>query len=140
MDFEELFKLDELELALRVLRSDVLPRVLFPAARAASERYNVLDEPGAVYRLNTTEYFSLRRIVIQSFRMTFIRNRLLNLHQLICIEIEYCRHRHMAIVDIAVQIAQRTSDAMNLPGEIAMLISVLLIKIQSLDLFCACDA
>lgn len=139
MNPEELFQLDVLELALQVLRSPLIPEELFPAARRVVHDYEVMGDPNAIYRLTASEYSSLRRTVIQSFRMTFIRSRALNIFQLICIDMQYCRHRNIPVVDWSVKIAQQMADAMNLPDEIAGALSVLLIKIQCLDLFCACE-
>lgn len=135
---EELFQLDEFELALRVLRSSAIPSHLFPAARREAEKLRVINDNSAVLRLTPAQYLSLRRTVIQSFRMTLLKRQFIDLYQLICIDLEYCRWRETLVGEIATKIADIISKQ-DIPSEIGCTISVLLLKITSLDSFCACN-
>lgn len=139
MPIEQLFKLDQLELALQILRSPAVPYEFFPAARRAAEELGVIQDENAVLRLTPAEYSAFRRTLIRSFRMTFIRWRVLDLYQLICVQLEYCRHRNKPLIDMAKKISDAISDALNLPDAVAGPLTVLLIGIKSLDSFCACD-
>lgn len=140
MPIEQLFKLDQLELALQVLRSPDVPYQFFPAARRAAEELGVIQDENAITRLTPEQYLALRSTVIRSFRTTFTRWLTLeNFYNAICIQLEYCRHRNNTVVDVATRISDAISGVLNLPEEVANPLTVLVISIKSLDLFCGCD-
>ena len=129
-DIKKLLGLDELELIVRAFpwESDSIP----PELRRLRQYYG---NEAKLYALPINKYKSLRRAAVRGFRK-WMRMQY-NLHQLICIKFDYCRHREQQVAEIARQLSDFLAQL--IPSPYSDAIAVLLVKIDLLDGYCRCN-